>query len=721
MPSASGNATSRYMIVGQMDDTGSDTSDDEESNGILVLHPGITSDIDTKFECPLATTLDHTISTLRISARQGCPHCILRIAAITSLLPALSDSAEVHCSHDYIFLPFYVAGQRIVLASDEQGHDLEEDRTCEFYGDHLGGIGSVERIVPCDTNSSKSLETVKKWITTCDEEHDCMKETGPGPGVNLPKQLIDVRIHPARLYETFDTDHGMRYACLSHCWGKPSSQGGPPTAMLRTTPSTFKAYCEAIPWTDMPRTFQDAVSFTRKLDIAFLWIDSLCIVQDEFDKTDWQEQSANMAKIYRQAYITLAATAAQDAGGGCYTPKDVPHLHQAGPPLAVIQYRDGTRRDLFARREFNHDMSSLPLLQRGWVYQERLLSPRVLHFVGEELVWECNQNVSCECRGDDLEDKFDRMRIFDPEYVVVGPHCRHSAPLDLWYQIVSDYTALSLTKASDVFPALSGIAKEFAKKIGGEYVAGMWKSTLVPNMLWYFQEEEEETIDSNHETQSWRAPSWSWASREQQTDFRVLPTTKELAEVTSVECLPTGIDPAGELVSASLTLKTKVLPARFDRASKTIHLNEHVIPKASANVSSYSIVDLCTGYIDLDTAYLTTHSDSSILLAQLSECTRDRRIYLYGVHDPIHVIQHVRSYMILARHVDKNGWIRLGLATIAEYEPNVALFAEGGNQVERLKCWTREEIVIRLEESARHNRALMRCFDEVERTEVVVY
>ncbi|KAH3909375.1 hypothetical protein HBI56_185760 [Parastagonospora nodorum] len=440
--------------------------------------------------------------------------------------------------------------------------------------------------------------------------------------------------------------------------------------MLRTTPATFTAFLQTIPWDTIPPSFQDAISFARKLALPFLWIDALCIIQD--DAKDWQQQSSAMADIYQGAYLTLAATSSPNAGGGCYTQMHTSPAHRSTSPLLTIHSANSTRC-LSARPKFTHKMSRLPLLTRAWVYQERILSPRVLHFADEELVWECQHAVTCECSGDNLEDRMEHARIsLSNSFGLIGPHRRHPAPLDLWFQIVDEYTSLRLKFASDMLPALSGIAKAFAERCGGGYVAGMWRRTLVREMLWYRQEVDGSEIYRG-EVRPWRAPSWSWVSRDWPADFRVLPTTREIAQVLDVSCQPAGADPTGQLESATLTLRTKVLRARFEIGSRTIDLfsGDLKIPQAVFQETSYILSELCTGYLDFDEQY-----QPDILLAQIAECSGDCRMFLAGLPAPVHVTQEVLSFMLLARREEREeGWRRVGLATIAAYEPDSSSFA----------------------------------------------
>ncbi|KAH5757458.1 hypothetical protein HBI37_181060 [Parastagonospora nodorum] len=700
------------------DEEEEEEEEEEEDVPLVTLHPRIGHNVNAEFDCPLKELSPCILAAAQESARQGCPQCTLRTTAISEIFPSLPDSTELRCSHDYLFLPFHIQGQRIVLASYDHapGDDV---LICNVYGHRIGGLAWVERIVPCNTDLPESLETVKRWIMECDDAHDCTSNAK----TNLPRRLLDVRNNSVRVHEITHEDEGTKYACLSHCWGYP------PNKILCNTLATFNDYRQAVPWEKLPKTFRDAISFTRKLGVPFLWIDSLCIVQDDKDKKDWQEQSANMANIYRNAYITLAATAAKDADGGLHTSHDVSPTHRIGSPLLTVQFPDGTERQLFARRTFDHNTTSLPLLKRGWVYQERLLSPRVLHFVGEEVIWECNHAIACECGGGNLEHAMERARITDSSrtngFSCIGQHAFHPAPLDLWYQIVGEYCALSLTHSSDIYPALSGIAKIFAAEIDDEYIAGMWKGTLSANLLWYPQviEEEERTKRmptelTNHK--AWRAPSWSWASHDWQSDFRVLPSTKALAEVKHISCQPTGVDPTGELATANLTLRTKCTPAYFDKGSKTLHLDGFEIPAAAPRISSYLVSELYTCYFGLDATYVENQPE--MVFAQIAESTGDSTVYLYGVHELLHFEQEVKLFMLLAKQSDGH-WIRVGLATIALYEPEVALFTgcsrEGRQDV--VKGMTQEEIRSVLEQGAERKRVLFRRLDTLEMRDLTVW
>ncbi|KAF2824998.1 HET-domain-containing protein [Ophiobolus disseminans] len=534
-------------------------------------------------------------------------------------------------------------------------------------------------------------------------------------GAKLPRRVLDVRNNHVRLHETTNTDQGTRYACLSHCWGIDSS------ATLRTTTFNLKAHRKEIPCSGLPRTFRDAVSFTRRLNVDFLWIDSLCIIQN--DARDWQQQSANMAAIYKNGYITLAATSSYNAEGGCYTQKNGPPSHQViGPPVAVLRYPDGTEGPIFVRRTFKHAQTSFPLLQRGWVFQERLLSPRILHFADEELIWECKQSVRCECGSTETKNGFSRISAYVEEretpFSNLEPLSKQNHALASWNLVVSDYAACSLTYQRDAFPALSGIAKVFAASLQDEYVAGLWKSTLVSQLLWYFRSINGETVTK---VNTWRAPSWSWVSVNWRYKFLTLPVTKELAELKHVVCKASGDDPTGELQTAYLTLRTRVIPATLGHVLNgglsSYHLylgNELVFPRKSIP-RFYSLDDAETGYFDLSDHRLANDITSlGVVVAQVASWSGIRTIYIRG-----HVPDEVRFYLLLARDIkDNRHWVRIGLMVVTAYNRNVSL-CYCANQNSMTSEQKAKEFEERKHEISSH--PIFDLFDEAEAQDITIW
>lgn len=140
-----------------------------------------------------------------------------------------------------------------------------------FQGTPLEALSFPPEIM-ADTSENECMDLIKGWILRCENGHIACRSP---PSAPLPRRVIDVGSDPLnedpRLLEC-DDEHGL-YVTLSHCWGN--------TQQFTTERNTFAARCRGMSWELIPKTFQDAISLTRKLGIRFLWIDSLCIIQDD--------------------------------------------------------------------------------------------------------------------------------------------------------------------------------------------------------------------------------------------------------------------------------------------------------------------------------------------------------------------------------------------------------------------------------------------------------
>ncbi|KAF2242234.1 HET-domain-containing protein, partial [Trematosphaeria pertusa] len=273
-------------------------------------------------------------------------------------------------------------------------------------------------------------------------------------------------------------DERAIYAALSHCWGASQHL----TTENKIVGRRVQDLQEGICFGTLPLTYRHAVMVARQLGIRFLWIDSLCIVQDDAD--DWAREGAVMGRIYQQSYITIAATAGTDGTAGLFWKNKSAAV---GDRIKATGAGGGPT----------------PLITRGWVFQERALSPRVVHFCAAELVWECGELLACECGGAQNDDS------------MLGTH--PALKRRRWRDMVGEYARLGLTYETDRLPALAGIASElFADVDRQRYLAGLWEDTLHLDLQWVISKPQE-TLPASHnlssgESKDFVAPSWSWAS-----------------------------------------------------------------------------------------------------------------------------------------------------------------------------------------------------------------
>lgn len=379
-----------------------------------------------------------------------------------------------------------------------------------------------------------------------------------------------------KLYLT--ANEHARYLCLSHCWGVSGSP-------IKTSWDTFDENVRGIEFSRLPNTFKDAVMITRRFNIQYLWIDSLCIVQG--DDSDWLRESSNMASIYENAYFTIAATASNNSNGGCY--RQVPATYQD----TQFQYvsDDGAVIPVFFRETLEHpdfrDSNDLkakecPLLQRGWVFQEQILSSRFLQFCNRELLFECKETCDCQCKDSKLDAKVRLSHLFKPDSI-------HNPQVENWNEVVNYYTALSTTFERDRLPAISGVARRMYKCPKDTYLAGVWRSQLPASLRWVTFRYHEQRGRPIHP----RAPTWSWASTLSGVMYQSYSGCVFHVEILHADCTPTGDDVFGQVESGVITLEGKVMPSllRWKFLNRT---PEHESPKKAENILESWSLDALT-------------------------------------------------------------------------------------------------------------------------------
>lgn len=243
-----------------------------------------------------------------------------------------------------------------------------------------------------------------------------------------------------------------------------------------------------------------------------LWIDALCIIQDS--EEDWTNEAAIMGDIYEMAFATLAATAGRNGEVGLFQQRSSLSLSSC-----IVDAQWSQPDQLFAcedRRALTSVIENSALCSRAWVLQERVLSPRILHFTVQQLFWECQTLDACDAYPTGIYKTkgtahFKRFSFETWKYERgIGPHIadKNNAYL-IWSQLVSRYTNATLTRESDKLIAIGGLAARFQAHFGSldQYLCGLWKSQLPAQLLWKVVQ-----LPKAHYPQDYRAPSWSWAS-----------------------------------------------------------------------------------------------------------------------------------------------------------------------------------------------------------------
>lgn len=216
----------------------------------------------------------------------------------------------------------------------------------------------------------------QKWLETCTKDHSqnqlawfLTRLIDLGTSNDQYVKLVDTRSSPTR----------GPYATLSHRWAD--------SAVIQTTSSNLEQFLHAIPVPILSKTFQDAFTAARSyLGVRYIWIDSLCIIQD--DPQDWRAESVTMQDVYSHSFCNLSAIATSSGVHGLFPPRDVDRVR----PCKVETNWAGRDPDTYIpipKRFWDEQLDFAPLARRGWVFQERWLTPRILHFSSDQLLWEC--------------------------------------------------------------------------------------------------------------------------------------------------------------------------------------------------------------------------------------------------------------------------------------------------------------------------------------------
>jgi hypothetical protein len=383
----------------------------------------------------------------------------------------------------------------------------------------------------------------------------------------MPTRLIrigDNAEDDCRLVNCGDEQVNEPYITLSHCWG-----GVQPFSL---TEATLPLLIQGLSLTHLLPTFQSAMKVAKILGANYIWIDSLCIIQQQDSKEDWLSESALMGDVYKNSTCNIAATWAKNGHAGLFYDRDPSDFH-----ILVSQPwgSDDTYELHQAERPPPGSLEG-PLLQRGWVLQERLLAPRVLHFGQKELFWECNLLESCETfpqgpsytdwgsRYTDIGDRF-KLRMKHLQKLTVIPMSRDTPEIDenllYWGRLLSEYTKCQITQEEDKLLAISGAAKKLQSITKAQYVAGMWLDKLPQQLVW-----EMKSPGQGRRAKVYRAPSWSWAC----LDGVIVTETTQFSRNTNAEVISVNVelasnDPTGLVKAASLTLKGILMTAKLLR------------------------------------------------------------------------------------------------------------------------------------------------------------
>ena len=365
-------------------------------------------------------------------------------------------------------------------------------------------------------NDGIDFNIIDRWMGLCKNNHEkCRRDSEPW----YPSRLLQLlpQGQKATLILSEDSPLTGPYITLSHRWGSQS--------YTKLMASTMKQLQSSIEVASLPQAFQDTMRIANHLGVSYIWIDALCIIQDRENPSDWMRESHDMDKIYSRALLNVSATMSRDGSESLFKERSL------GPflPSAIELDVDGRLQMYYVLdgNLWDDEIDNAPLNDRGWVYQERFLAHRIVHFGERQVAWECRELNAMEMFPEGLPRALDlspinksrvaeMMEIWNPQIQdqkQQSPSAR-SPELEfvkLWQNLVTQYTKCKLTYPSDKLVAFEGVANRMAEaRIGDRYIVGMWEIGMEYNLAWWRSFEDREAFPLS-ET-SYRAPSWSWAS-----------------------------------------------------------------------------------------------------------------------------------------------------------------------------------------------------------------
>ncbi|CAG7560595.1 unnamed protein product [Fusarium equiseti] len=430
----------------------------------------------------------------------------------------------------------------------------------------------------CDLDTSVNF--MKTQLSKCQEDHPAWEKTE----TPLPTRTIYIgpSISHIRLFEA----KGMmaRYVTLSHCWG-----GEQPTT---TTSSNLEALSNCIDFERLPIVFQQAMLVARKVGVEYIWIDSLCIIQDS--QSDWELESAKMCDYYENAYLTISTATSPNPNIPFLGPRDI----KWKPVELQLVIQEG-HEPMMAQRIATTPEEQGMLFTRGWAWQESAMSSQMVYFTPSELIWECSKcdvNVVPQryipdsgssqrlgfsstmsklrfwfTSGRSQDDHSDDESSFDDSTEPYKSGFNYI--WDMWNDLVGCYSRRELTFLLDQLPALSGVASRVYGVTESRYLAGIWEDNLPTSLCWVQEDNNDEATPL---PKQYLAPSWSWASVVRGVEFPIERTISRFEpDITILEakCYVPGLNPFGRVSDGYLKLRGKVFEGTLtcDNPHSTAH------------------------------------------------------------------------------------------------------------------------------------------------------
>ncbi|KAM0265672.1 hypothetical protein ACHAQJ_000106 [Trichoderma viride] len=378
--------------------------------------------------------------------------------------------------------------------------------------------------IPDNVISPAGIFTLKQWVLGNKKEKAAHRaDFRPTRLLHVGSRKESGLIHLVESHKHLGIDEKPQpYLSLSYCWGSKAPS-------LTATKSNYAHLKTSISYDAMPKAYQDTVRVARALGVKYIWIDALCIIQD--DMADWEKESQMMADIFRNSLVTVILLRAASCNEGFLerNPSIKINYHSREwnvngsfclrhMPFSYENAESSIRAaPSFSDRPISLELQNSLWQTRGWTFQEDMFSMRKLYFGQLMMYWDSLKPVDIMRTEDTIiDDKLDRISNAEQSIIHSSEPWRGDYDYDGWYYPILDYCKKKLTYETDRLSAVSSYAKLIASKSGDTYLAGLWKKNLHRGLLWKIQRRQRKTfrelMRKLEHPHKYIAPSWSWAS-----------------------------------------------------------------------------------------------------------------------------------------------------------------------------------------------------------------